>query len=1240
MAKYILRFLICWFLGLPFAGDAQLYESFETGLPTAYDVTTSYTLGSGIWTGQANGLVQSATGSISGNYALQLRSQTGAQIVGPALSGGVSEISFYVSSSTVSGGVQVNYSIDDGLTWVAAGNSPFTGIGTAPVLKTAIVNSNAPGIRIQFYRTAATIYIGDVVIHPNCNAPSMPTGTINGISPACANGTLSYIHGTGQPEGGISYYWQSERFGRSPAFAAGNALTTNSSGKYYVRAFNSIQNCWSHNSSSPMELMVNPQATITTSPPSTVNAVSGDAVSLNFNAANFSSLLWQYSTDAGASWADLDEAGAYTGTTTNLLVIGNTTESMNGYRYRGEARGITPCNDVNTSAVVLNVGPGPCLDEGFDGGSATPPGWTFSGVVNVYTNAINSGRNTPAISLDDDGDRVVTPILGAPAAELYFWIKGQGTNATSALLIEGFNGSSWITVASMANIPTQEDQGHITFNAANSPAMANNDFTRFRFTYSKSAGNLALDDVIIRCRNINICSGKYYRSSGSGSFSDPNVWEVSNDKLSWSSACAFPQSWNNAEVSIRNGHSVSILNAHIIVNSLIIEEGGKLTTPNALGSLTILNGNTSGPDFVVNGTFEENASAATTTRFRPGATWLLADQANAKMIKTNAGGAGAYRDNYHGGISNMGANALWIYDKGTATNVQTVSRGMVYPNLTFINSGPADYAFEGSLNALTGSTENIRVNGNLELKSVSGRALRVDYNNVYPFPFKIGGNLIIGENTIIRNDHAGISSGSYGVGTGLEVLGNLVINGTLDFTGNASNPAGILKLSGSIPQLITGSPVEEIRVQVFELNNESSPSSAAITSNVPIHVFRELRFTEGILSTNSTNKLTLFEDAVFQNAGSARFINGPVSKKMNAANPFVEFPVGKINGTVNNGYRPVRFDLRTGDCTMQAEYFFAIPPTPSNTCGGCESFHAHLQGIQNNEFWNVIKTSAGAMQGIVKMEYRFPGEDKWRSQPGYPVSIHYAANVAITKRNTASAGQWQWAFTRGAGEFEMDDDPGLETVHHLNSPKWLQTAPLNDFGTFTTGFGLPIILDLSQPFRLVSFTGEVNNGFAELQWQMEEVRELVYTEVEYSKPGGHFIRLATQPTLGHDYAFRHLLSGAGLHFFRLKFYDINGKHFYSPVLELHGPLGEQIPVQWLFHPGTQKGKLLLQSIAAGQASWQLFSMHGQLISRGNIRLFPGQNIHEINMPGLQSGVYFLRIQVDSETPKAFQFVNL
>ena len=152
--------------------------------------------------------------------------------------------------------------------------------------------------------------------------------------------------------------------------------------------------------------------------------------------------------------------------------------------------------DVDVSLYPLfSVGGGnSTLTEGFNSETTAPAGWTFTNIGGTYTSAGNFGAASPSLKLDATGDAVETPMLASAATQLSFWCKGQSVNATSSLLIEGYDGSSWVTIGNYSPLPTTATTK--TYNSSTTPALPAN-MVKFRLSYSKSTGNLALDDISI-----------------------------------------------------------------------------------------------------------------------------------------------------------------------------------------------------------------------------------------------------------------------------------------------------------------------------------------------------------------------------------------------------------------------------------------------------------------------------------------------------------------------------------------------------------------------------------------------------------------------------------------------------------------------------------------------------------------------------------------------------------------------
>lgn len=135
------------------------------------------------------------------------------------------------------------------------------------------------------------------------------------------------------------------------------------------------------------------------------------------------------------------------------------------------------------------------LDEGFDNfdTGTRPAGWTFTGCSqdsDTYTTEGDYGTGSPSLKLDGDGDRVTSAAFSG-GEWLQFWVKGKAADVTSSLLVEEEYYAGWVTLAEIRPLPVS---GRVCSGLTLNPATE-----RVRFTYSKSAGALALDDILVKC---------------------------------------------------------------------------------------------------------------------------------------------------------------------------------------------------------------------------------------------------------------------------------------------------------------------------------------------------------------------------------------------------------------------------------------------------------------------------------------------------------------------------------------------------------------------------------------------------------------------------------------------------------------------------------------------------------------------------------------------------------------------
>ena len=142
--------------------------------------------------------------------------------------------------------------------------------------------------------------------------------------------------------------------------------------------------------------------------------------------------------------------------------------------------------------------------ENFDGvvpiknfvgeGSVFQNGWSFAsnGTRQLYTSTGNFGAASPSYAFTSTGDYIQTTTYPSPIKSFSFWAKQQG-GLTSYTLIQGYDGSQWITIANLSNaaIPSE---GVKTYNLT---AMGFHSIIQIKMTFTKVVGNLSVDDVSV-----------------------------------------------------------------------------------------------------------------------------------------------------------------------------------------------------------------------------------------------------------------------------------------------------------------------------------------------------------------------------------------------------------------------------------------------------------------------------------------------------------------------------------------------------------------------------------------------------------------------------------------------------------------------------------------------------------------------------------------------------------------------
>lgn len=134
--------------------------------------------------------------------------------------------------------------------------------------------------------------------------------------------------------------------------------------------------------------------------------------------------------------------------------------------------------------------------------AALPEGWEFistSGLV--YNDAGYFGDAAPAMKLSKTGVGLKTPVYDRDIVSCEFWVRGQGINASSKIIVEGLVNGNWTKLEEMTPSTTVGEVYSIK--------AIPSGLRQIQITYQKSIGNVAVDDFTIKFYNPTVALEEY-----------------------------------------------------------------------------------------------------------------------------------------------------------------------------------------------------------------------------------------------------------------------------------------------------------------------------------------------------------------------------------------------------------------------------------------------------------------------------------------------------------------------------------------------------------------------------------------------------------------------------------------------------------------------------------------------------------------------------------------------------------
>lgn len=430
------------------------------------------------------------------------------------------------------------------------------------------------------------------------------------------------------------------------------------------------------------------------------------------------------------------------------------------------------------------------------------------------------------------------------------------------------------------------------------------------------------------------------------------------------------------------------------------------------------------------------------------------------------------------------------------------------------------------------------------------------------------------------------------------------VNGTLTLTlgtfSNGStltlgNGATIIRTGGTLNSAPTfGSSVNVTYNQYgssISTGNEL-PSSSSVLYNLTINnsngvslsasrsVNGVLTLTSGLLTTTSSNLLTIETSGSVTGFSNSSFINGPMAKNTAGTSSFT-FPTGKGSLLRTISITP----SNSNSTTYTAEYFNSAH---SNT----SSFSSPITRVSTIDYFDLTRSTSGSpADAIVGLA--------WGSNSGVNTS-----NVGELTIARFAGGNWVNESATGSG----NSSSGTVTSN----------SSVSSFGSFvlanaTTNNNL-------LPVKFLYFRASSMNPYVSLQWATATEINCMGFEVQKSENGIDFNTLEfvkSKSSNGNsyqnlNYSYNHYSQKNEISFFRLKQLDYDGEFEYSTVIKSK----RNEAVNWMM--ADQKLSFFNQE---GTNNWiEISDLNGRLIYKLNF-----ESDATIDMSQLPSGLFLFRL---------------
>lgn len=176
------------------------------------------------------------------------------------------------------------------------------------------------------------------------------------------------------------------------------------------------------------------------------------------------------------------------------------------------------------------------------------------------------------------------------------------------------------------------------------------------------------------------------------------------------------------------------------------------------------------------------------------------------------------------------------------------------------------------------------------------------------------------------------------------------------------------------------------------------------------------------------------------------------------------------------------------------------------------------------------------------------------------------------------------------------------------------------------------------PVKLISFTGNKNNGNISLQWSVASNEMLAKMDIEESIDGKNFENKSTIPASEKNGTENYNYSGASetnKAYYRLRITEKSGVVTYSKVLMFSDQTETKTTLNILGNTATDRLTISFQSQINQPADMNILDMNGRIVMKQKLQALKGNNVANISLPSsMNSGMYIAVLSADNTNSSA------